>query len=132
MTENDKLRWVLILPSAVAAWFAAFIVGMLTMSMAEHLCPPEKLVSGACDVPWWGYVERSVSSFGAALAAVLVVAAATFVAPSHKRKVAWWSFGIGACVAALMGFLFVPELISALVAGGITAAVVSRGAKHDA
>ena len=50
MTENEKLRWVLILPSAVVAWFAALLVGMLALSLAEHLCPPENVVSGTCDV----------------------------------------------------------------------------------
>jgi hypothetical protein len=108
------------------------MVGLFTMRAVEHLCPPELLISGTCSVPWWSYVERSVSSFGTALAAVLVVLVSTIVAPSHRRRVAWVSFSVGAIVAAIMGFLFVAELAAALVAGAVTAAVVSRKVKDDA
>lgn len=129
---NKWLRWLAVILSAVLAWWIAFIVGLFMMSAAERLCPPELLISGTCNVPWWSYVVQGISSFGAALAAVLVVLVSSVVAPSHRRRVAWLTYSVGTVVAVIMGYMFIVELSAALLAGAITAAMISRKVKHGA
>ena len=123
------LRWLGIIPAAVAGWFLAFFIGHRVLGIVDSLCPPEEIVSGDCVAPWYPLASQITICFGVGLSAVLVVAFATLVAPSHRQVVAWVSYGLGASVAlAMSGFAspgMIPELLSAL-GGGLLAALVAH------
>jgi len=129
---DKSLRWIAVVPSAMLAWCIAFVVSLYALGMAERfLCPADLLSSSGCYTPWWSSVEQSAAALGAALAAFLVVLVATFVAPSHRRRVAWYSYAVGAFFAVLIGFWthFLVEMATTLLAGAVTAAVISRKLK---
>lgn len=132
---NKSLRWFAVLPSAVLAWSLAFFISLYVLGAAEnYFCPADFLTSSGCYAPWWSDVERGAAAFGGALAAVLVVAISTIVAPAQKRRVAWYSFGVGAVLTIFIGLFlsFILQMVATLVAGAITAAVISRGVSNDA
>ena len=123
----NVLRWIALVPSVIAAWVVAVFAASIGDSLALRLlCPPDKIVSGFCDVPWWDAVEGGLAVFGASLAAVLVIVAATFVAPSHRPRVVWATYAVGAVLAIAIGRLMPLALAGALVAGSITALVLAR------
>ena len=131
---NKSLRWFAVLPSAVLAWGLAFFVSLYVLGAAEnYFCPADLLTSSGCYAPWWSDVERGAAAFGAALAAVLVVVISTIVAPAQKRRVAWYSFGVGAVLTIFIGLFlsFFFQMVATLVAGAITAAVISRRVSND-
>lgn len=94
------LRWLLVVPAAIAAWYVTFIVGAFTYSFIEaHLCPSQDLFSGVCTSQSIRIALDVVMHVFVALSAIAVIAAAVTVAPSRKRKVAWVAFSIGAATA---------------------------------
>jgi hypothetical protein len=97
------IRWFLVVPISVAAWYFALVVGLVLLTIAHRLCPAEQVVSGMCVAPWFPVATRAAVSVGAALAAVLVMYACTFTAPTHRRLVAIVTFVAGAFVAVWMG-----------------------------
>jgi len=122
------LRWLCVLPAALAAWYLALILAVLLHTAVEGFCPPDQVVSGACFAPWFLRFSDVLICFGAALAASLIVLAAFLVAPSHRFYVAWATFIVGACVAlcfaALLGAW--AECASALAAGALAAYLLTR------
>jgi hypothetical protein len=83
-----------------------------------------------CEAAWYPRqaLFHGIYFFGAALAAVLVVAISALVAPSHRTAVAWTAVGTGAAVASAMAYrtdLFLVAVF-AIVCGAITAAVVAQ------
>ena len=120
------LRWLLVLPAVCAAWAISVLSGYALLSYVESLCPPELLVSGMCTAEWFPGAEKAVFCFSTALAATLVVLATVIVAPLHKGRAAWIAFAGGAMAAIPMGIAAQAwlELLSALMAGALTAALV--------
>ncbi len=132
---DKTLRWLAVVPSAMLALGITFVVSLYILGKAEiYFCPADFLTPSGCFAPWWDDVERGAATFGASLAAVLVVAVATFVAPSQRRKVAWSSYGVGALFTVLIGFWlsFFMQMAATLLAGAITAVIISRTVKSDA
>jgi hypothetical protein len=115
------VRWLLIIPTAVAAWYAALVSGISLHRGVDALCPADQVVSGLCVAPWYEAASATVICMGAGLAAVLILLACTLLAPSHRRRVAIATFIVGAVVAIVMGIsanAFGP-LVTAIVAGGV-------------
>lgn len=113
------LRWAGVVPAAVLAWQAVFVLGLLLLSTLDSFCPPALVVSGHCTADWHPAATRAVFVLCAGLAAFSVVLGAALVAPAHRRLVAATAFGIGLVVAACMA---VPigaglELLAATAAG---------------
>ena len=124
---SQLIRWVLILPAAVAAWYAALVIGIGLYASLKKFCPLDQIVSGGCTAPWYLMAEKAVVAFGAALAAVFVMTTCTFLAPSHKREIAITTFAIGSIVAIYMGaYLFFAQMVSAVIAGAITLFILIR------
>jgi hypothetical protein len=98
----QAIRWILLLPAAVAAWYVALLLGIALHIGLDAICPPDQMVSGSCVAPWHWAASQVVVCIGAALAAVLIVVTCTFVAPSHKRIVAVITFTGGTLVAIVM------------------------------
>jgi hypothetical protein len=113
------LRWVLIIPAAIAAWLAAFYIGIGLYEIVESLCPAKYNLYGHCDAPWFPTAAKALIAFGAALAAILIMITCTLLAPSHKRQVAIATFCVGTLAAIAMGWnIEVAPTVSAIVAGG--------------
>ena len=103
------LRWILVVPLAICAWYAIFALGMYTNFYVErNFCPPEDIVSGFChnnEIQMWLKIIRHFFVF---LSAVVVVLVATVVAPSNRKRVAWGSFSVGAITATYMSLKTAP------------------------
>jgi hypothetical protein len=126
---SHTIRWILILPAAIAAWFAALFMGITMYRGVELLCPSDQMSSGHCFAPWFETVTDALIALGAALAAVLIMVSCTWLAPAHKREVAITTFVVGTSVAILMGNDsskgFAP-MVAAIVAGAIVLAILLR------
>jgi hypothetical protein len=125
---SNSLRWLGIAPAALAGWYLAIAIGLYVHGLLDSFCPPDDVVSGMCLASWYPLASRVVICFGAALAAFLVVVASAFVAPSHRYRVAWIAFAIGAGVALVMSVAASTymELFVALTAGLFAVWIVRR------
>lgn len=126
----EILRWLAVLPAAVAAWWVAVTVTILGHVLVTAACPERYEVSGACVAPWMPTLTRVSTFVGASLAAVLVVLAASYTAPAHRRHVAQAAYVVGLAVALYManeteGWL---ELGGAVVAGWLCVRAVRKRA----
>jgi hypothetical protein len=94
-------RWLLVIPAAVAAWYAVFIVALFTHQYIEqNVCPEADLASGACQN---AAIQRAlvlVIYVSVSVSALAVELAAAAMAPSHKAAVVWVMFIAGSLVAA--------------------------------
>jgi hypothetical protein len=123
------LRWLLLIPAAVAAWYAALVLGVLThQAIDDHLCPPEDVVSGECVNPVILQVLEVTIHVFAAVSAVAVICASVLVAPRHKRAVAWLCLVLGTPIAGYMGAITHEWTLFASAVGGgcFTLAIVLR------
>jgi hypothetical protein len=129
------LRWFLIVPAAVAAWYLVFFLGLVAYGVVEsRLCPDHKWVSGTCtDERVEQILEVLIDCFVAASGFVVVITAAT-VSPDYKPAVAWTTFVLGA-VAALV-FANAGEAwgqaMAAIVAGGVAVFAIGRSSARRA
>jgi hypothetical protein len=127
----NVIRWVSVVPSAVIAWYVAYLVGAVLFAVVVAPCwSSDEPQPRFCDAAWFplDFVERGVFFFGVGLAASLVVAVSACVAPSHRTAVAHTALGVGTIVAGVMGYLAeaLAEAAVAVVCGCIAAAVVSH------
>jgi hypothetical protein len=119
------IRWLLVLPAALAAWYAALFLGIALYEGVEALCPFGQVVSGRCIAPWFVDASDAFIASGAALAAALVMIACTFVAPTHRRHVAIATFAVGTVVAIMMGWTtFAAATIAAIIAGAVVLVIL--------
>jgi hypothetical protein len=125
---SQLIRWVLILPAAIAAWYLALFIGVALYRGAEALCPASQVVSGQCFAPWFLYVSEGLIAFGAALAAALIMITCAWLAPTHKRQVSIATFALGAGVAIIMGLSAhaYAAIAAAIIAGAIILVVLLR------
>ena len=131
MRPIDVIRWLLVVPSAIAAWYFAVLVGMLMFGVAVAPCwDSDAPRPQFCDAAWFPLelVERGVFFFGVGLAAVLVVVVSALVAPSRRTAVAYTALAVGTVVAGVMGYLAeaFAEAAVAVVCGLLAALAVSR------
>lgn len=96
------LRWLAVLPAALAGWYLALAGGIVLHSLATSLCPQDLLVSGMCTANWFPWLEQLIFAFTAALAAFLVVWLATLCCPANKAGVATLAFVCGALITLLL------------------------------
>lgn len=129
MKRTRRLRWALVLPAGVGAWYGVLIAGILVHGVVGE--PIESEPS-----PARLHVPDAVLFPGfAALSAVAVVCAAAAVAPSHRRSVAWAAWGAGACFAGFFALEALTErdhlgagsAALAIAAGALAAALWSGG-----
>ena len=123
-----SIRWILILPAAIAAWYVALFIGLGLYKALEAFCPASQVESGHCFAPWFRPVSDGLIAFGAALAAVLVMIVCTLLAPTHRRHVAIATFAVGAVIAVFMGLAAnaYAAMVSAVVAGAVVLAILLR------
>jgi len=134
VSMRTRLRWVLVVPAAIAAWYAVFIIGLFTHDLVENtLCPSDQLESGTCTNETVIAQLHVVVHVFVALSAVAVILAAVFVAPSHKKVVAWIALLCGATVASLFAVAAEAwsEGLVALMAGITVTALLGWKRKRD-
>lgn len=127
----DLMRWFVLPFACIAAWYVAFFIGLVILSIAESFCPEDQQVSGMCVAPWWKPVETCIFCFSTGLSAFLVIVTAYLVAPTARVEVAWLAFGIGAMTAiffaaGVMEMAVLWMCASAIVTGFLTALVLTR------
>ncbi len=131
---KNWIRWAAVVPSAIIAWFLAFVLTIFALAVVDSTCLPAAKVSGMCTAPWYLPVGHAVTLGGIGMSAVFVVAAASWVAPSHRRAVAWVAFALVAAIALLMGREYPgdasAQVGSALIGGVVAAMLISRK-RHD-
>jgi hypothetical protein len=117
------LRWFLVIPAAIASWYAVFICGGFTHSFIDsHLCPAEDLVSGFCFNRGVIFLLDATTHVFVAASAMAVIGSAVSVAPSRKKETAWVAFAIGAAVAIYFGVRTRNyTLLAAALVGGLVA-----------
>lgn len=98
------IRWLLVIPSALAGWYLALLIGVFLYSVADYFCPPAEMISGLCVARWHGTVIEGLFVVGASLAAIFVVQFAVFTAPEKKTAVAISVFCLGMATAASFAF----------------------------
>jgi len=125
------LRWLLAPCTAVAGYLVSVFGSALIATWIKRLwCPPEQMVSGACIAPWYRTAELAGIAFAVGLGAALFVALPALVVPSHRSRVAWLAYAVGAVgiagFVAQVGLSFWPPWLAAMLAGGVTARCFRR------
>jgi hypothetical protein len=136
MRPSSVIRWVLVVPSAVAAWYFALILSGIVLAVVVGPCINSDYPQPAfCEAPWvqFSLAHRLPIRFGIGLSAILVVTVSAIVAPRHRVGVAWGALGVGAIVAGVMGYRAgaVAEAGVAVAAGLLAAVLVSRFARES-
>jgi hypothetical protein len=131
MRPIEVIRWLLVVPSAIVAWYFALLVGMFVFGVAVAPCwDSDAPRPQFCDAAWFPLelVERGVFFFGVGLAAALVVVVSALVAPSRRTAVAYTALAVGTIAAGVMGYLAeaLAEAAVAVVCGFVAALAVSR------
>jgi len=125
------IRWILVVPSGVVAWYFAFVGSIVLHGLVAAPCMSSAVAQPSfCEAAWFSVEgsKRGVILFGAGLSAALAVAVSALMAPSRRTTVAWFAVGIGAAVASWMGYRAgaVAEAAVAISFGVIAAVLVSR------
>jgi hypothetical protein len=136
MRPFSVVRWILVVPSAVVAWYFAFLVGAVLFAYLVAPCMDSDAPQPQfCEAAWFEALKRGVMFFGVGLSAILVVVVSAVVAPSHRTAVAWTALGVGTVVASVMGYgaEAFAEAVVAIACGVLAALFVSRarsGSRH--
>jgi hypothetical protein len=132
MRLSSVIRWILVVPSAVVAWYFALLVSAVLFGLVVAPCMSSDAPSpDFCEAAWYPReaLQRGILFFGAGLSAIFVVAVSALMAPSHRTHVAWTAVGAGAAVAIAMTYgrdEFIAETLFAIACGVMVAVVVSR------
>lgn len=119
------LRWLLLVPASVAAWYAVFVGALAThFYVGRHFCPPGELISGSCQNETLALVLEILTHFSVALSAIAVEVTAAIVAPAHKEATVWAAFAAGTLAATWMGVAAQAwSLLLAALLGGVVSAI---------
>ena len=124
--ENMRaVRWLLLVPAAIGAWYAVFAAALFAYFYVErHFCPPTDLVSGFCANETVQQALEALTHLSVALSAIAVEVVASAMAPSHKEPTVWATLGAGLVIAGIFGFAaHAWSLFLAAAVGGTLGAV---------
>jgi hypothetical protein len=121
---SKATRWILVVPAALATWFAIFFFlgdyySGLTSQCDSAPALPE------CQTAWYLTQKAYLPAFGAAISAIVVVLVVYLVAPSNKLRAAWVSCAVGSALAAAMSVADQAAAVSAISAGLATVCVLT-------
>jgi hypothetical protein len=121
MKITNAIRWILLLPTALVAWYAVVALGMILLSAMNDWCPFGEVVSDMCYGPFIHYATESIILGVAGLSAFVVVFVASKAAPNFKLVVAVGAFACGGAIAAFLAVRLEAwlELTAALAAGSV-------------
>ena len=123
------VRWILVLPAAIAAWYLVFFAGIFVHGIVEHaLCPTPEFISETCVNDRVIRILHGVIVLFVALSAVAVMLAVVITAPSEKLLMTWVAFAVGSGVAIFMAVVAKSpaEGAAAVAAGLLTALAIRR------
>lgn len=128
------LRWAAVPLTALMGLYIAMAITFGLRGVLTAACPEEVMISGLCGANWFWAAENVLVCIGAALAATLLVALPTLIAPSHKVTVACSLFFTGSVVALVAGVQTSDygPIASAIFAGIATTAVLLRSRRRRA
>jgi hypothetical protein len=131
MRLSSVIRWLLLVPCAVAAWYFAVVVSVVLREIVVGRClGSDAPLPEYCQASWFPlkFLDYALLFLGVGLSAVVVVVVAAVVAPSHKSHVAWVALGAGAILATVMGYSTgaVAEAAVAIASGVLAAVVMPR------
>jgi hypothetical protein len=129
MRLPSVIRWILVIPSAIVAWYFAFLVGAtLFVSLVGPCFDTDAPQPQFCEATWFEPMRRGLFFFGVGLSAILVVVASAIMAPSHRSAVAWIAAGAGTVMASVMGFRAeaIAEAVVAIACGTLAAFFLPR------
>jgi uncharacterized membrane protein YoaK (UPF0700 family) len=123
----NTVRWLLLVPAAVAVWYGFFVAGLVTHSLIESkLCPPAELISGFCTNETVRLCLKVTEHLFVAGSAFAVVTTTTFLAPRHKRITVWATLAIGIAAAAYLGTIIGGwRLFASAAAGGLAGVAIN-------
>lgn len=124
---KNTIRWILLLPSMVAAWIATFYLAIFSIPVFEHIAMTATQTSDG-SLQYENNAVEYAMVFGGSLSACLVVGVAALVAPARKVLFAWLALGLGGLVATSMyvslGDNFTAVYFGAIISGTLTAGTI--------
>lgn len=100
----DALRWLMLLPAALAAWVGTALSGIFLIEPVKQMCIGLRL-----DLAWYSGLCGSGDDVGAlfihlctGVSALAVETAVVLVAPEYRRICLWAAFGLGCAAAYLL------------------------------
>ena len=112
------MRWIALAPLVAAAWCAVALISIRLHGPIERwLCPPDQYRYNSC-YDSSGLFKLEVfehAAIGASAMVVLLVA--VLIAPSHRRRVTWATFAVGAATAGILGIVSPSYAVAAISAG---------------
>ena len=123
------VRWVLAPIGGLVAWHATLFLGLVAVGVLDSMCPPDKIVSGMCQADWYEPAFDALVAVFAGISAVVVVLVPALIAPTHRLRMAWVAYGVGAAFAicsALGGSSLYPPAAAALLCGAAAVALAHR------
>ena len=133
MHKNIKIiRWILVIPAAVIAWYLALVISLFLLNLVEIYCPQEFTVSGACSASWTKAIFNVLVIFGAGLASILILVFSALMAPSKKILVSKVVFmgGVLFAIYAVHQTSAWGAFISAILCGTVTLIIQLRVLKR--
>ena len=129
----SALRWLLLIPVAVAAWYAVFAAGLfLHVQIERDLCPAQDMVSGFCHNEWIQLVLRVLMHLSVVVSAAAVILGASLTAPRRKELVSWSALAIGVSIAGYFASITTAwSHFTAAIVGGLSGAVFIRHYQHS-
>ena len=123
-----RLRWVLAPIGGLVAWHATLFLGLVAVGVLDSMCPPDEMVSGMCQADWYEPAFDALVAVFSGISAVLVVLVPALIAPTHRLRMAWIAYGVGAAFAIFfaLGTSLYPPAAAALLGGATAVAIAHR------
>ena len=129
MKKIIALRWLALIPSVYASWYAVLVAGFFVYRLIDKsICPKNEIGSSGCQNPTVENVLDLTMHVFVALSAVAVLSTAIFVAPYYKKQISYLVFFLGSVIAFYMGAQLQSWslVVTAIAAGTLLLLVKSR------
>lgn len=124
------LRYIMIIPSAIFSWLAAFFIGLQLEYLRTVLLCPDNLREGPnCYARGWEILPIWLVAVGAVLSALFVVFCSAITAPENKLLIAIYSYLVGIVLATLIVVItgyFITPYVAAIIAGWVAVLIVAH------
>jgi hypothetical protein len=123
------LRWLVLVPACMALLYLMFVGTVSTHYLVEqHLCPAAAFDRGICNDRGMTFALKALLHVSMALAVLVVVIGAVWIAPSGKKPVLWATLAVLMLAVGWFGYAGNARslFIAALVGGGLAAVAIPR------
>ncbi len=128
MRKVEFIRWVLVAPVAVFGFYLSFVLGIVSYSALNYICPKEQMVSGMCTASWYSPALDVLFILCPSIGAILVVAFSSYIAPKNKAQTSKFVYVVGSCIALYWAFISNNwwAFLGTVVAGLLTVLFISK------